>query len=66
MACAPGAVRPYCSSTTGIMLVKLIKVVPVSLTIASALGLLFSEKFTGYRKIGSHRVDSHIKPEFGT
>ena len=47
-------------------LVKLIKVIPVSLTIASALSLLFSEKFTGDRKVGGHRVDSHIKPEFGT
>ena len=47
-------------------LIKLVEVIPVSLTIASALSLLFSEKFTGDWQVGSHRVDSHIKPEFGT
>ena len=67
MACAPGAVRPYCSSTTGIIpTIKLVEVIPVSLTIASAFGLLFSEKFMGHREIRSHRVDADVEPEFGT
>ena len=46
--------------------IKLVEVIPVSLTTASACGLLFSEKFTGHREIRSHRVDADIEPEFGT
>ena len=47
-------------------LVKVVEVIAMSLAICSALGLFFSEKFTGHRDIGSHRVDADVKPEFGT
>ena len=47
-------------------LVKLVEVIPVSLTITPAFGLLFSEKFTSHREIWGHGVDADVKPEFGT
>ena len=47
-------------------LIKLIQVISVTLTIASAFGLLFSEKFTGHREIRGHCVDADVEPEFGT
>ena len=47
-------------------LIKLVEIVSVTLAIASALGLFFSEKLTGHGEIRGHCVNANIKPEFGT
>ena len=46
--------------------IKLVEVIPVSLTVRPAFGLFFSEKFTGRWQARGHSVDADIKPEFGT
>ena len=65
MAWAPGAVRPNCSSTTGVMpRSQCLKVVAVSLAICPALGQFFSEKFPCNGEVWPDRVDLHVQPQF--
>ena len=64
MACAPGAVRPCCSRTTGtIPLFKPVEVEPL-LSIGAAFGMLFSEKVATYWLVDVCGVDAHVDPDF--
>ena len=46
--------------------IKLVDVIPMSLTVCPAFGLFFSDKFPGHRQARGHGVSADIKPEFGT
>ena len=64
MACAPGAVWPYCSSTTGVMRFSMgLEAEAVLLAICLALSLFFSEKFLGDIEMRAHGVDFHVQPQ---